>query len=69
MIKSIDETEVLRLLETAETLLNVCKKNNLLAKHELDNAEDQTYYFRQAFNNDDFSFSWDHCRDNDIDHS
>lgn len=67
MITSIDETEVERLLETTEKLLDAYKKNNALSKQELTNIEDQTYYFRKALKRKDFSFEHMVVLDNDDD--
>lgn len=70
MIKSIDEDEVERLLETAEKLIEVCKKNGGAAPFsaaEMKNMEDQAYYFRKAFEKRDFSFQCCQLDDDDDD--
>lgn len=67
MIATIDENEIERLLETTEKLLEICKKNNSLSKYDLESIEDQTYYFRKAFEKGDFSYSCNMSCENDLD--
>ena len=67
MITSINEIEIERLLETAEKLVEVCKKNDLLSKRELIDIADQTYYFRKALEKGDFSFDCGPIDDEDED--
>lgn len=56
MITKIDEVEIERLLDTTDKLLETCKKDGSLSKAELQNIEDQTYYFRKAFEKSEFDF-------------